>query len=349
MLIDIENKKILKDSKYSNLFLSASLNEIKEDCKILKSNFYLDSFNYFPITKNYETFKELFKRQDNNSIENFYTETFFKGLKNNINNFKNINDCFILGSSPADNFYSNLIHFLPRIFFVDDKQINLLIHRNSSNKLRNLITNICHMRDIEVKFIYIDHEFCNFSNSNFPQFFKIEKSVKILKFFFQKILAGIQDLDFSKKIYVRRENSTYRKVLNEADLIQKLRKNNFDIINPNHFSILEQMKIFSKADVIISPHGSNLSNIIFSKNGTKVFEIGPKFDKSYEINLQNRYKQLSNITELQYTKLEVDSVNVESHSALATKYITKKILDESNYYKNLIVKVNEIDKILESI
>ena len=348
MIINLNNEEIQKNSSINGQFLSASLQDINQHCKILKSNFFLDSFNYFPITSNYETFNELFKRQDNNSIEHFYTANFYKNLKDNENSFKVFNDCFILGSSTADNYFSNLIHFFPRIFFNNEKNINLLIHRNLSNKFRNLIMTICSIREIKVRFSYIDDEFYKFNNSSFPQFFNIENSVKILQFFFKKILINIDSLNYGKKIYVRREDSSYRKILNEADLIEKFRNSGFEIINPNHFKILEQMKIFSDADLIVSAHGSNLANIIFCKQGTKIIEVGPKFDKPYEVNILNRYNHLSNLTNLEYSKIEADSVNVSKHSYLATKYINQKILDESNYYKNLIIKVNEIENILNN-
>lgn len=349
MITDIDNEYIAKDQKLNNFFLSATLKEINQNCKILKDNFFIDSFNYFPITNNYKTFFNLFKKEDNNSVEHFYTEEFYKNLLNNKKNFKIIENSFILGSSPADNYFSNLIHFLPRIFFINEKKINLVIHRNLANKFRNLIKIICDLRNIDITFNFIDDDFYQFKNSKLPQFFNTEKSIKILQFFFEKILNNIDDLNYGNKIYVRRENSNYRKILNEADLIDKFRKNGFKIFNPNHFEIIDQIKIFSKADVIVSPHGSNLSNIIFCKKDTKVYEIGPNFDKSYEINILNRYKYLASLTNLKYFKLKADSVEVANHSKIAEKFINKKVLNESSYYKNMIIKINQIEKLFNEL
>ena len=348
MLKDIDNKKILSDLTLNNYFLSANMKDIKEECKILKGDFYLDSFNYFPITSNYETFYDLFKRQDDNSLENFYNADFYKNLINKEKDFKIIKNNFVLGSSPADNYYSNLIHFLPRIFFTNESKINILIHRNLSNKFRNLIKSICEMREIEITFNFIDDEFYKFKNSLIPQFFNIEKSVKILQYFFEKILLNVKAPKFSKKIYIRREDANYRKILNESDLITKLIKNGFEIINPQHFEVLVQMKIFANAELIISPHGSNLSNIIFCKKRTKVIEISPNFKNQYEMNISNRYKDLSVYTNLEFSKLIADTVNVSEHSVLSKKYINNKILNESDYYKNLILKVSDMDELINS-
>ena len=60
MLQDIKRDTIVKNETLNKLFLSAILKDINEECKILKGDFYLDSFNYFPVTCNFKTFYELF-------------------------------------------------------------------------------------------------------------------------------------------------------------------------------------------------------------------------------------------------------------------------------------------------
>ena len=49
MLIDINESKILQNESLNHLFKSANLIDIDENCKILNTEFYLDSFNYFPM------------------------------------------------------------------------------------------------------------------------------------------------------------------------------------------------------------------------------------------------------------------------------------------------------------
>jgi len=349
MLLNITDSEIIKEKSLNKLFISAVIKDIKESCKILKTNFYIDSFNYFPITKNNETFYELFKKEDQNSIEHFYSEKFYRNLINKKKEFKLIKDSFILGSSPSDNYFSNLIHFLPRIFFINEKKVNLVIHRNLSNKFRNFIKTICKIRGIDIKLSFIDDGFYNFEQSSIPQFFNINKSIKILKFFLDTILLNVKTPKFRSKIYIRREDANYRKIVNEADLIEKIRKQGFEIINPQHFEILEQMKIFSNAKQIISPHGSNLTNLIFCKKGTSIIEISPKFGNTHEVNISKRYNHLANILELDFKVIKADSVDVEKHSDLAKKYINPKILNESNYYKNMILKISEIEERISSL
>ena len=123
MIQDVDNKSISENPDLNDLFLSAKLEEINENCKILKGEFFLDSFNYFPITLNHNTFTKLFKRQNDNSIEHFYNESFYKNFLDNKKNFKIFKNTFVLGTSPADNYFSNLIQFLPRRILIPTLRI----------------------------------------------------------------------------------------------------------------------------------------------------------------------------------------------------------------------------------
>ena len=324
-----------------NLFVNANFSNLSINCNILKGNFFSDSFYYFPITENNETFSSLFTR-DLNNISHFYSQKFFDNFKDNRNSLKNFKELYILGSNAGNNYYSNLLQFLPRIFFNKKTNLKLAIHRNSSNKYRNFITNILKSLNIEFTFVFLDDDFYYFIDSEFPQFLSMNDSIKILK----KFINPKTNVEISKKIYVTREESSYRKILNEGDVITILREKGYKVINPQLYEIDEQIEIFSNAEKIIAPHGSNLANIIFCKPGTEIIEITPSFKDNEKI-LEDRYLNLSLINDLKHNKIVSDTVDVDNHSTLAKKYIHNNVLSQSNYYKNLIVK-NEDTYVKES-
>ena len=142
-LIDLENNKNL--NKY---FVTSNLNEINQSCTYLKGNFYLDSFNYYPITEDFKSFDELFLRIDKNSVAHYHSESFYKNLIDKMSNLKIYNDCCVIGSNPGNNYFSNLIHFLPRIFFENEKKIKIAVHRSLSNKFRTFIKYLFALKDI---------------------------------------------------------------------------------------------------------------------------------------------------------------------------------------------------------
>ena len=340
MLVDINPTKIKSDKRLSNLFVNANFNNLSINCNILQGNFYSDSFYYFPITEDNKTFSSLFTRDINNT-SHFYSQKFFDSFKENKKSLKNFKDIYILGSNAGNNYYSNLIQFLPRIFFNKKTNLKIAIHRNSSNKYRNFIGSILKSLNIEFTFVFLDDDFYFFTESEFPQFLNINDSIEILKNF----LNPKTNVELSKKIYVTREDSNYRKIINEGDIVTLLRQKGYRVINPQLYEIEEQIEIFSNAEKIIAPHGSNLANIIFCKPGTEIFEITPPF-KSNEKILEERYLNLSLINNLKYNKIISDTIDVENHSPLAKKYIHNDILSQSNYYKNLIVKIQNLSKVI---
>ena len=340
MIIDVDFDKIKNDKSFSELFINAKFNKLNLSCNILQGDFFSDSFHYFPITKKNETFSSLYLRTFSN-IGHFYKDKFFENFSNNKNKLKSFDDIFVLGSNAGNNYYSNLLEFLPRIFFNNKKNIKIAIHRNSSNKYRKFIERILNFLNVKFNFVFLDDDFYYFNKSEFPQFINLNESIKILKEF----LSPKINPDSSKKIYVTRQDSNYRKLINESDVITLLREKDYKVINPQLYEIDEQIEIFSNADKIIAPHGSNLANIIFCKPGTEIFEFAPSF-KDDEIILEDRYSNLSLINDLRHNKIICDTVNVENHSILVKRYIDNNTISKSNYYKNLIVKIQELSKIL---
>ena len=340
MIIDINTHKIRSDKRLLNLFVNTNFSNLSINCNILKGNFFSDSFYYFPITENDETFSSLYIR-DLNNTSHFYSQKFFDNFTDNKKSLKNFKGIFVLGSNAGNNYYSNLLQFLPRIFFNKKTNLKLAIHRNSSNKYRNFIGRILKSLNIEFTFVFLDDDFYHFIDSDFPQFLNMNDSIKILK----KFINPKTNKEISKKIYVTREDSNYRKIINEGDVVTLLREKGYKVINPQLYEIDEQIEIFSNAEKIIAPHGSNLANIIFCKPGTEIYEVTPSFRNNEKV-LEDRYLNLSLINGLKHNKIISDTVDVENHSALTKKYIHNNVLSQSNYYKNLIVKIQELSNII---
>ena len=74
-----------------------------------------------------------------------------------------------------------------------------------------------------------------------------------------------------KKIYLSRDDSKYRRVLNEQEFLEL----NPDVqkIVLSEYSIFQQLSICNNADIIIAPHGAGLVNTICCRPGTRIIEI----------------------------------------------------------------------------
>ncbi len=76
-----------------------------------------------------------------------------------------------------------------------------------------------------------------------------------------------------KKVYLSRDQVSYRKVINELEVRDFLATLGFVTIIPESLSITEQVNLFSQVEVIISPHGAGLTNAMFCPAGTKIIEL----------------------------------------------------------------------------
>lgn len=79
-----------------------------------------------------------------------------------------------------------------------------------------------------------------------------------------------------KLSYFHRLDSENRKILNETNLLELL-ENKFNAsIFSNSSPIKQQIENFRNSDIIISPHGAGLSNLLFCRENTIVIELMPE-------------------------------------------------------------------------
>lgn len=79
----------------------------------------------------------------------------------------------------------------------------------------------------------------------------------------------------SKYIYLARNHSTYRKMINAEEVEKLLTNFGFEIINPHLLSFREQLELFSTAKLIAGPAGAAFSNIIFMQKKTTALIFSP--------------------------------------------------------------------------
>jgi hypothetical protein len=101
-----------------------------------------------------------------------------------------------------------------------------------------------------------------------------------------------------EKIYISRKNARYRRIVNEQELIPILKQRGYEIIFPEKLSLREQINTFSKAKVIVAPHGAGQTNLAFTPDNIKLIEL---FSPDY-INVC--YWAISNEKNIKYSYLK---------------------------------------------
>lgn len=85
-----------------------------------------------------------------------------------------------------------------------------------------------------------------------------------------------------RRIYISRKSVKHRRLVNEEVVENILSQKGFEIIQPQLLSASDQIKLFSEAECIVTPHGAGLTNLIYSA-APKVIEFfpGDQFEFGY--------------------------------------------------------------------
>ena len=338
----LDNKSINKFFKHS-IFKRANLK-----CSLLCGDFYADPYNYYPITRNnFYTFPDQFNWQKNNSIfyENKFKDKFFK----EIDSCKEISNAFVLGSSTSNNYYRNISTFLYRVYFITEKTINIAIHRNTSNYVREFIKYILDLKKIKLKkFIFLDDNFYLFKDSQIPSFFDINNVIK----FYECAFPFNKNTKSNDFIYISRRNANWRNIINESDFTAHIEKEGFQIIDFETLTIKDQIRKIQSAKKIIAPHGSGLTNLVFGKTKNEVIEIVPKNIDKELMQVYLKYKKISDNKENKHYLFGADLAQNDLTRYLKTRNYGEKLsirksdIRKSQYFKNFIVQESEFKKLI---
>lgn len=96
--------------------------------------------------------------------------------------------------------------------------------------------------------------------------------------FFQDLLQQLPEAGTGRRLYISRQGqmrrgASSRQMLNEAELIGALGRLDFEIVEPEALSPVEQARIFASAAIVVGPSGSAMFNVVFCRPGTKIVDI----------------------------------------------------------------------------
>lgn len=211
----------------------------------------------------------------------------------------NKNDVIIFGVYPKIYFHQ-IIDYILRIIFLKKKikKINNIYLPIQLKKILNSCPYKKIFSNFNFKYLRNDIEY-HFNNATYLSYidqFKnnshLEKSIYYLNQSLKNIIKLKKNNEY---IYISR-NNCHRKLLNENELFNELKTFGFKKFFFEKMSYRQQIKLCSEAKIIISYHGSGLTNLIFSKKNCLVIEIFNKF-------LQNPiYNTLCNVKKIKYKK-----------------------------------------------
>jgi capsular polysaccharide biosynthesis protein len=109
------------------------------------------------------------------------------------------------------------------------------------------------------------------------------------------------------KLYISRPKGVRRGITNEHEILPLLEEAGFTIMAMEGLSVAAQAALLARADVLMSPHGGALTNMVFCKPGTRVIEMFSRhvFPYYYGLaaNCGHRYHAILENTEQDYARL----------------------------------------------
>ena len=271
--------KDISRNKFTNSALSKEcihFNLNKNIYNFLYCDFFLDGNFFLPISKkNLMTSTEVFGIFSKKKYSNYFHKNYINFLNSNSDQLKVINNSFIVGSS--ENYFHSLIDYFPRLFTINKNllnQIDSIAVGKSFPKKSKMLEYLLKKLNLRKKIIFLDRQTYLFKNSIFPLNLDYQKRITPLK----NILKQQKENNSYRNIYISRRDSKNRKITNEKNLINYLKKYNFETYVLSELNFIDQIKLFEEAKIIVSLHGAGLANLIFSNAKTKIIEISPSLD-----------------------------------------------------------------------
>ncbi|TXN28416.1 glycosyltransferase family 61 protein [Methylobacterium sp. WL19] len=84
------------------------------------------------------------------------------------------------------------------------------------------------------------------------------------------------------KVYVTRRDATRRRLINESEIEKEANEFGFIVQELSSIPLWHQIAIARHAHTIIGPYGAGLSHSVFAKPGSKIVELLPIRDGTYQ-------------------------------------------------------------------
>ncbi len=139
---------------------------------------------------------------------------------------------------------------------------------------------------------------------------------------------------YPERIYITRSKCSYRRVINEENVIEILSGFGFVSVLLESMDLDEQIALFASAKVIVAPHGSGLTNMMFCEPGTKVIELmSPNYIRHY-------YWAISQQLNLEHYYITGESFNC---------YQIRELMYQNPLTEDILVNLKSLKKIMGEI
>lgn len=84
-----------------------------------------------------------------------------------------------------------------------------------------------------------------------------------------------------KRIYITRKSVRSRSITNESELELFFKTKGFKIVDTSQLNFAQQVQLFQNADIIVSPAGAAMANLVFCKSNAKIICLVAELNKKF--------------------------------------------------------------------
>ncbi len=265
-------------------------------CK--KSSLYTDRVHDTAIIKNNKIIEgPSFQYRENINVDCKSNIVLTKGTPRIKKNIKGTVFSLLTGGGGNSNYFHWLFDVLPRLFILQNADINNLkidyylfpsLNKKFQKETLDIlgISSYQRLSSENTRHFFSDQIIVTshpYNLLNDPNLDSLDIPTWIFVFLRKKFLnksIGNKNSSkhYPKKIYINRKDATVkslRYIINEDEVEENLKKRGYTSITLSDYSFSDQINLFNNSEHIIGLHGAGFSNIIFCNSNTKILELRP--------------------------------------------------------------------------
>lgn len=179
------------------------------------------------------------------------------------------------------NYYHWLVECLPRLRSIayyarrEDVEPTILVPAERPEWMNEWLDAL----DIPGAYEELSHGFVKADNLLIPS--HPDPNANDCKWLREQLLASGEKRRGDRRIVISRSDANSRRISNKKDIQPVLSEFGFQEVVLSDLSIHEQAKLAAEAEIIVSPHGAGLANIVFATDAVVVELFGSKKYTSY--------------------------------------------------------------------
>jgi len=221
---------------------------------------------------------------------------------------------FLLVRHPSTNYYHWVVEYLPKLVAFDKynrqnrETATLLIEKDAPDWVTESIKLLGYS---ENEWVTWDNKSAQIKHLLVPQHNSRTRDTPDLpspnecEFVKTRANSNLQtNSSSSRYLFISRQGAEDRRIQNFREVQSLVKQYGFDTCVLEEMTFVEQVELFSQADVVLGTHGAGLTNIIFGDN-LCVIELFPDTD------IREHYFYLSNISNHDYYFLNNETVGLD--------------------------------------